>query len=370
MKRNIIIHSDVLDYLATLPDDSVDCVVTSPPYWQQRDYSVNGQIGLEETFDEFLDTLVIVFWEVKRVMKPTATLWVNMGDKMVNKQMVGQPWRLAFALQERVKFWLRSDIIWHKPNPMPSSVTDRPTKAHEYIFLLTKRGKYFYDADAVRESQSDNPASVKRREHRDSHKESPKTLLRPGYKDFYKYTPNRILPAGRNKRTVWTVATQPYSGAHFATFPEKLIEPCILAGCPREVCAECGAPVERVTDTTEEYKALKIQRQGTYHYDSPDIEFMKGNKFASATGGLSKPVITTGWRATCECNAPTRPGLVLDPFMGSGTTAIVARRHDRDYIGCDVSQEYVDMAQRRLADSDPYEATETDVGEVQLSLFG
>jgi site-specific DNA-methyltransferase (adenine-specific) len=361
MERNTIICADVFDYLATLPDNSVDAVITSPPYWLQRDYQADGQIGLEETLQEYMDKLVAVFLEVKRVMKPTATLWINMGDKFLNKQLLGLPWRLAFALQD-VGFILRSDIIWSRPNPMPESVLDRPTKSHEYIFLLTKRAKYFYDGDSIREKGSTNS-------HGGGTDHPNRYMYQSGRNDGGTLaTAKPAGESGRNRRTVWTVATQPLRGMnHFAAFPEKLIEPCILAGCPREVCSECGAPVVRVVDKT--------------FIPQPDVSLARGMKGAPGQKPMAQEnswdgfprgttqSITIGWTPTCDCNASTQPGLILDPFMGAGTTAIVARRFDRDYIGCDISQEYVDMALRRLSQSDPYEVTETEAGEVQLSLF-
>ena len=251
--------------LADVPAGSVQTCVTSPPYWGLRDYGVDGQIGLEETPDVFLAELVDVFRSVWRVLRDDGTLWVNMGDTysgagqssnggysdkstlqgftsentkgrrqsqggdrvrlssgLKPKDLCGIPWRLAFALQAD-GWYLRSDIIWSKPNPMPESVTDRPTKAHEYVFLMTKRPRYFYDADAVREqAQYSNPnpgtlgaVGVTKRN------DAPIVATCHAVKDSTK---------GRNRRTVWTIPTQPYSEAHFATFPEALVVPCVLAG--------------------------------------------------------------------------------------------------------------------------------------------
>lgn len=301
-------HSDVLDVLRQMPDESVQMCVTSPPYWALRDYGTPGQLGLESTPEEYVANMVAVFREVRRVLRDDGVVFLNLGDSYWNgggekrdgghgfvdggkpkldaakgmllqkpsstelglktKDMVGIPWRVAFALQAD-GWWLRSDIIWAKPNPMPESVTDRPTKAHEYLFLLTKQARYWYDAEAIAE-----PA-----EHR---------VWRPGRENAitaYPGSPNRYSDGpsgfptnetGRNRRTVWTVATQPYVHAHFATFPEKLVEPCILAG-------------SREGDT------------------------------------------------------------VLDPFVGSGTTALVARKHGRKAIGIDINADYLDMAIKRNA---------------------
>ncbi len=254
-----ILIGDCIEQMRTLPDRSVHCCVTSPPYWGLRDYGVAGQIGLEKTPKEYVTKLVAVFQEVKRVLRDDGTLWLNLGDSYAttgdvgvggsekqnsnrgsvkyhgdilpdvrSKNLVGIPWRVAFALQ--ADGWiLRQDIIWAKPSPMPESVTDRCTKAHEYIFLLVKSSKYYYNQDAIMEPAVTGWKSM--------------TFI-PSEKD--KLGGTRTAQGGcssnnrtdqpnytRNKRSVWTVASQPYADAHFATFPPKLIEPCILAGCPK-----------------------------------------------------------------------------------------------------------------------------------------
>jgi DNA modification methylase len=244
---------DCREILKSLPDNSINCCVTSPPYFGLRDYGADGQIGLEETPAEFVMALVEVLKEVNRVLRLDGTLWLNLGDTystdgkwgggktnsgknytsfaggyrnikrvtgLAGKQLLGIPWRVAFALQDD-GWWLRSEIIWHKPNAMPESVTDRPTKAHEQIFLLTKSSKYYYDNEAIKEPQIKGNCGSKF----SSGKTAIHQLNRSSDKE-------RIEDGFRNKRSVWTVASQPYSGSHFATFPEKLIEPCILAGCP------------------------------------------------------------------------------------------------------------------------------------------
>lgn len=281
-----ILQGDWIGRLRELPEKSVQCCVTSPPYWALRDYGVNGQLGLEQTPEEYVAKLVVGFREVHRVLRDDGTLWLNLGDNyssnagkrksedargpkqctnrgscdlgsrtvhgLRSKNIVGVPWRVAFALQSDGWF-LRSDIIWHKANPMPESVTDRPTKAHEYIFLLTKRPKYFYDADAIKE-----PVSGGAHARKANGKNSRMVLERAAGREHSKLHPSRsnipgVTPKSaapgsgikanesfhaacvdlvkeRNKRSVWTVATSPYKGAHFATFPPALIKPCILAG--------------------------------------------------------------------------------------------------------------------------------------------
>jgi DNA modification methylase len=256
-----ILTGDCLTVLPTLPAGSVQTCVTSPPYWGLRDYGHEGQLGLERTPDEYVARMVAVFREVRRVLRDDGTLWLNLGDSYaagsmsgrhgVNsstsanrahmgtalparrpadglkpKDLVGIPWRVAFALQAD-GWYLRSDVIWHKPNPMPESVTDRPTKAHEYLFLLSKSERYFYDRDAIAESAQragEIPGG--------GHKWSADGLTPSGGAQNLDKLGLRSVGDTRNRRTVWTIATQPFSGAHFAVMPPDLVEPCIKAGCP------------------------------------------------------------------------------------------------------------------------------------------
>lgn len=330
-------QGEVLDILRTLPDESVNCCVTSPPYWGLRDYGTaswdggdaecdhitmpkgedfidnakevtnshvgrhikdicpkcgairkDQQLGLEKTPEEYVARMVDIFREVRRVLRKDGTLWLNLGDSyngsggaggdynaggikegqpkyagrndtsLKPKDLVGIPWRVAFALQAD-GWWLRQDLIWHKPNPMPESVTDRCTKAHEYVFLMSKSAKYYYDSDAVKE----NTASICTRKRASAFRQQDEN-------------PNNTLTTvGRNKRSVWTVTTKPFKGAHFATFPRDLIRPMIQAGCPAG-------------------------------------------------------------------------GVVLDPFMGSGTTAIEAIYQNKRYIGIDLNPDYCAMAAKRI----------------------
>lgn len=255
----MILQGDCLSRLSGLPDESVQVCVTSPPYYGLRDYGWDGQIGLEKTPEEFIAKLVEVFREVKRVLKDDGTLWVNIGDSYAQsgnsgcawggkqatnrgsdgkanhrntkidgckpKDLIGIPWMLAFALRSD-GWYLRSDIIWHKPNPMPESVTDRPTKAHEYLFLLSKSQRYYYDADTLREPAQDRPFDPASKIERDA------TGMVMG--SAHNYAPGASgygnHPNGRNARSVWSIATKPYTGAHFAVFPEEIPKRCILAG--------------------------------------------------------------------------------------------------------------------------------------------
>ena len=273
-----IICADCMDPAAglpSLPDNCVQCVVTSPPYWGLRDYGIDGQLGLEPTPDEYVAHLVAVFREVRRVLRDDGTVWLNLGDSYAGagragtnpeyhkrhtmfgrsghdpgcfglpsaipdglkaKDIVGIPWRVAFALQAE-GWWLRSAIIWAKPNPMPESVTDRPTSSYEHVFLLASSQKYFWDQEAVREpSASTTLSHVARAEARALDNPVDHLVCRP--------------PAGgRNLRDVRTIPTQPFPGAHFAVFPEALVKPCVMAGTSEAgACPDCGAPWERIPD--------------------------------------------------------------------------------------------------------------------------
>lgn len=299
--RLSFLSSDAVEQLRILDRDSIHCCVTSPPYYNLRDYNVPGQLGRETNPEEYVERLVGVFREVRRVLRPDGTLWLNIGDSytsggrktrdfdpklparsvdrrprtpagMKPKDLIGIPWMLAFAL--RADGWyLRQDIIWHKPNCMPESVRDRCTKSHEYIFLLSKSKQYYFDAASIREKALESSRARYKSAFNCGKKElagrgrGPVSPNSPGMREFTGY---------RNKRSVWDVNTAGYRGAHFAVFPEKLVEPCILAGCP----------------------------QG---------------------------------------------GIVLDPFMGSGTTGAVAKRLGRDFIGIDINPDYCIMAAERIA---------------------
>lgn len=383
---------DVIDGLRAMPDGIVQTCVTSPPYWGLRDYGADGQIGLESTPDEYVQRMVDVFREVRRVLRDDGTLWLNLGDSYASnwgmgakrqsswwssasgelegkgwkdvetaipansfkpgradglkvKDLVGIPWRVAFALQAD-GWYLRSDIIWHKPNPMPESVTDRPTKSHEYVFLLSKSARYYYDAEAIRESDSGVPAGngfAGRLDHRISGGLSEGGTLEP-------WQPG----GGRNARSVWTITTKPYADAHFATFPTELPERCIKAGTSEAgACSACGSPHQRVIVATAPDGREAIMRGGkTRDADGKPlsgdnmIDHGIRGSFNAARGVLKRR--TDGWRPSCNCDAGTTPQTVLDPFMGSGTTAYVARHLGRHAVGCELNPEYLEIAARRL----------------------
>jgi DNA modification methylase len=355
-----VLVGDVLDKLRELPDGGVQCVITSPPYWGLRDYSYDGQMGLEATPEGYVEKMVEVFREVKRVLRDDGTLWLNLGDSYASdfkgsggasekqlsnagsryrmsqrlnhglkpKDLCGIPWRLAFALQAD-GWYLRSDIIWAKPNPMPESVTDRPTKAHEYIFLFSKRANYYYDAEAIRE-----PAEYGRREWSNI----AGNLAGVGINGTRGHaTVSGADPsAGRNKRSVWTIATQPYPEAHFATFPEELPKICILAGTSAKgCCGRCGSPWERIV----EKEPMKIDRS----FNHP-LELR-----TRTSGTMVEPAKsqTLGWQAGCDCEADVIPCAVCDPFAGSGTTGKVALELGRSAILIELNPKYVELIEQR-----------------------
>jgi DNA modification methylase len=234
---NYIINADAEKSLATLPSDLAHVAITSPPYFGQRDYGVKDQIGIETNLAEYISHLVRVFRELRRVLRSDGTLWLNLGDKYLDNQLLGLPWRVAIALIEDGWF-LRSDVIWHKPNAMPSSVKNRPTTDHEYIFMFSKSKSYYYDANAIREPHvtfSENSKMRGGRNHFGKRGGTPESGKNQGNPNLHTGRWDQAFhPLGRNKRTVWSVPLGKFREAHFAVFSEKLIEPCVLAGSPKE----------------------------------------------------------------------------------------------------------------------------------------
>lgn len=316
---NQIINGDALEVLQTLPDSSINCCITSPPYFGLRDYGVDGQVGNESTPEEYVQKLTEILTEVKRVLKDDGTLWLNLGDSYAGsnqgagtknptakqksnrgtnymttvehksklaklpglkaKDLIGIPWMVAFALRDD-GWYLRQDIIWYKPNCMPESVKDRCTKSHEYIFMFSKSKKYYFDNEAIREpcvtNDTSSPRGSKGALTPNSGRRKQNQSCAVQGAEPNERCKQQKPPLLRNKRDVWSVSTKPCREAHFATFPDTLIEPCVLAGCP------------------------------------------KG-------------------------------GIILDPFLGSGTTAFVAARNKRNYIGIELNPEYIEIAQQRIS---------------------
>ena len=308
METDRILCGDALEMLRTLPDNSVHCCVTSPPYYALRDYGVDGQIGREDTPAQYVARLTDVFSEVRRVLSPSGTLWLNIADTYAGKgnqgdsvdpkypngrtgqtvainrrvegckakDMIGIPWMLAFALRDS-GWYLRSDIIWMKANPMPESCKDRPSRCYEHVFLLTKSRSYYYDAAAIAEPVAEStPMRMRRKFGKNKYSAG---IPGQAHQHLNDYRPNGYaeedIPLLRNKRDVWQINSVPYKGAHFAAYPPKLVETCLLAGCPQD-------------------------------------------------------------------------GIVLDPFLGSGTTAAVAKQMGRHYIGIELNPDYCELAKQRI----------------------
>ena len=277
--QDVVLHGDCEKVLAGLPERWIHTAVTSPPYFQQRHYLSDDEVGQEATPEVYVQRMVSVFSQVRRVLRDDGTLWLVLGDKYKNGVQLGMPWRVALALQDN-GWLLRSDIIWHKPNAMPSSVKTRPTTDHEYVFLLSKSKQYYYDVDAIREPHvtfSENSKMKGGRNHFFKKGSTPESGKNGGNVNLHDARWDQAFhPKGRNKRTVWSISLSKFRDAHFAVFPEQLVENCILAGC--------------------------------------------------AQGGI-----------------------VMDPFFGSGTTGLVAKRLGRHYLGVEQSEEYCEMARKRLA---------------------
>jgi DNA modification methylase len=374
-----------------LADESVHCVVTSPPYWGLRDYGMakDKQLGLESTPEEYVANMVAVFREVRRVLRKDGTLWLNLGDSYAGswgsyhphsppgkhgqrlketsrwnrpayssqeflpptakckglkpKDLCGIPWRVAFALQAD-GWYLRSDIIWSKPNPMPESITDRPTKAHEYLFLLAKSEKYFYDAEAIAGPVADSTIERWGNGGKRFAGQNAYFMKRDGGKHIGQLGSTGMPPNGtRNRRTVWEINTQPHrGGAHFATFPEALVQPCIAAGTSEHgCCRECGAPWGRIVSSQSS------QRQTPWNGAGRKNGCPAGGGHYGRTGTWSVVSETIGWQPTCRCPpADPVPCIVFDPFAGTGTVGEVAFKMGRRFILADLK--YHNLMRQRI----------------------
>lgn len=390
---------DALKTLRKFPDKTFQMCVTSPPYWNLRDYRVRGQIGREKTPEAYIRKLVKVFAEVRRVLRDDGTLWVNMGDihvgsgagrqgfagvmagRRVNgarernrhvrprglkdKDLVGLPWMLAFAL--RADGWyLRRDIIWEKDNPMPESCKDRPSLQHEYVFLLSKKRRYFYDAEAVKEPATGNshPRSSSKRDFTIggwakgkgiSHSTIDHTTSRIKSNRSMSEAISTGMVLTRNKRSVWHMSTVPFPDAHFATFPPALPRTCIAAGSALRACGKCGAPDRRVVlrkivDRTElptdhpEYRPTKSE--------GPKEAAGEGQTGAGRRYSITR---TVGWKPACRHydDWGTAKCAVLDPFAGAATTALETLAAGRDATLIELSPRYVKMQVKRIVESEP-----------------
>lgn len=307
-------RGDCHETLARLPAGFAHACVTSPPYYGLKDYGVDGQIGLESTVDQYLDRLVAAFRTVRRALRADATLWLNLGDTHRNKQQLGIPWRVAFALQD--DGWvLRQENVWHKPSINPAGVRDRPYPAHEQVFLFSPGPRYYYDQFAVREATADGVAT-------------------------------------RNLRSVWTIQPRPFKGAHFATFPPELAGVCVRAGTSDVgACGACGAPRVRQLrrPTPPRRGAVEANKRDGGRTAADGMERTGLSHYKYNQWLRQNPPTTAGWRPGCRCqDIETVPCVVLDPFCGVASAAIAARDLGRRFVGVELNVAYLDLAAARL----------------------
>jgi len=363
LPANTILVGDALTRLRQLPAQSVDCCITSPPYFQLRDYGAPEQLGLEPTVDAWVEHLREVVAEIGRVLTRTGSLWLNLGDSYSRHARYGAPAKGLLLGPERVLLALTADgwicrnkVIWAKPNPLPASVADRLNTTYEVIYFLVRSRRYYFDLDAIR------------RPHRTStgRTDSPGPTTRPSWAGPLAGTQSglrRPRPAGqpghalgKNPGDVWSIGTHGFRGAHFATFPEALVEQPLLSSCPERVCTACGSPWRRrsrvghigrpMVPPRDRYVVRYPTRWQTLHY----------------RGRL---------RAACGCRGGSRPGFVLDPFFGSGTVGVVATRHGRDWLGIELNPAYADLATQRLGRGEERSYhRESPAGSTGLAAFG
>ena len=369
MKVNHIYQGDALEVLQSLEAQQVDMCVTSPPYWGLRDYGVDGQLGLEPDFNEYIDKLCTIFDEVKRVLKDEGTCWVNLGDSysstrwsnspsttgksgaytdivldkqhdLPDKCLVGIPFRFAIEMINR-GWILRNTIIWHKPNCMPSSVKDRFTVDFEYLFFFSKSKKYYFEQQLEPHTSIGKTGWEKQGASIKYEKEIKKQNMT--------YTRHQAGYGknGRNMRTVWRITTKPYKKAHFAVFPEDLIETPIQAGCPEQICNQCNE-ARKLVQIKGEYESsgpnkLAIKPRG-FAQNKMNIQKLDKDPF----GDMPRRKILESYYSDCGCGVGFHPGVVLDPFIGSGTTAAVSKRLNRNYVGIELNPEYHGLIHERL----------------------
>lgn len=342
--RRTILLGDALTRLKDLPSASIDCCVTSPPYYALRDYFVPGQLGLEPSVDDWVQSLTVVVAEVGRVLKPAGSLWLNLGDSFSRNQKFGAPAKSLLAAPERLLLALMNDgwiargkVIWSKPNALPNSVVDRLNMSYEVIYFLVRSPRYFFDLDAIREPHR----SKARRRGATSKGQSPDWAgpLADGSQDGLR----RYRPAGqpghllgKNPGSVWEIPTHGFRGPHFATFPPKLIRRPILATCPEAICERCGKPWRRQVSVSRIPIGPPSKQPAP-----PDKQVMRFKD-------RWHTVRHVGDLIPCGCSAGTVPGLVLDPFMGAGTVGLVAEQLGRDWLGIEISNKYRDLAMKRI----------------------
>jgi DNA modification methylase len=331
--RNQILVGDATEQLKVLPSASVDCVITSPPYWNIRDYDTKGQIGLEDSVDAWITSLRSVFNEVARVLKPGGGLWLNIGDTyspsakfgVTAKSMVCAPERLLLALAD--DGWIvRSKVIWSKPNAMPNGVADRLNVTYEPLYFLVRSPRYFFDLNAIRE-----PRAITEKLLTHALPANDGTMLSDALGD-----PRRPI-LGTNIGDVWQMATKGFRGPHFATFPPELVRRPLLATCPEAICTSCGLPWKRSVRT---WRVPLGEGTPQRHQD---------DGYVMRFGKLWNTLRQSGDLVPCGCGAPTVHGVVLDPFFGAGTVGLVAEQHGRDWLGIEINSDYAELANDRIA---------------------
>jgi len=383
-KKFLLLNGSSKKVLERFPSNTFHTVVTSPPYWQLRDYFVDGQLGNEATPEEYVENLVDILREVKRTLRKDGNLWLNLGDGYNNssgfcrarkkwkregrtggsadkkvfrhdhikqKDLIGIPWAVAFALQKD-GWYLRCDIIYSKTNPMPDGAKDRPTRSHEYIFLLSKSHKYFYDYYAVLEDTESKPKGTQ-------------GFGANNQEGTFRMDQNRIFEhyGKRNKRSVWTTSVSSFKGKHFATFPQDLINPCVCASTSEKgCCVKCGTPWVRDFEKIE----VPIDRTtGKRHTEIVDII-----NFADIKQEYDLQLIFKGWNKSCDCDTEeTKPCLVLDPFSGMATTGLAAFKYNQHYVGIELNKEYLEMSRDRLMGEDTMSIEEISTVEEILNAY-
>jgi len=386
---NDIHQGDAYETLAEMPDSSVHMAMCSPPYYGLRDYDAEGQIGLEDSLDEYIAELVAVGEELRRVLRPDGSWWLNLGDSYAGggtgqdqssvketvaapdekpsttfrrKQKMLVPHRVAIALQE-AGWVVRNDVTWVKPNPMPSSVKDRLNTSTEQVFHLTPEPDYWYDLDAIREPHKEDSLNRNEYSFNSAGIGSTKAPREDRHEDVVMDAEDACHPAGKNPGDVFEVTTKPFPEAHFAVYPPELCEKPIKASCPPQVCAACGAPYERVTEKTGEF--ITTERGDRSEATRPDGQ----NPITHSKVGTQVRE-HKGWTQTCDCDTDaTEAGIVCDPFAGAGTTCLVAKRLGRRFVGIDLNPEYVAMAQKRVGVTVDEPERLLDADETALTAF-
>lgn len=406
---NQVLQGDVLARLKEIPDECVNTIITSPPYWGLRDYGVDGQLGLEPSLNEYLDKLLLVTKELYRVLRVDGVLFWNHGDcyggsmqghgqtrvstgfqnvmdlpqypgnhmippaaTLTPKCMALQNYRLLLRMVDSQGWILRNILVWHKTNHMPSSVRDRFANSYEPVYMLVKSKKYWFDLDAVRKPLK-YPDDVARRIRQDAQdninpfaKDSKTVAWRRGLvkgdvnvgPEQFHSSNVQLNPLGGNPGDVWSLSTQPFSEAHFATFPEKLVEPMIKSACPEWVCERCGKAKVRITKTDYDVQnevgakinllSEKTISKQNFELKAKSDDDLVGNRPQSFKHGRANAIRNTiGW-SVCGCGAGFKPGIVLDPFFGAGTTGLVALKLNRSFVGIELNPAYIEIANRRL----------------------